>query len=184
MKWLTGEKLTTPDALTVSRLCVKYIEEHAKPYYRKNGRQTSELSAIQGALRPLTKIFGRTKVLEFGPVKLKAVRQAMIEAGVVRRRINRNVSRIRSVFKWGVENELVPVNIHVALTTVSGLRAGRSRAVESAPVKPIPEADIEAVKPFVGRRVWAMIQIQLVTGMRPGEFRQMRIADIAMTSEP
>lgn len=79
-KWLTGEKLVSPSVLTISRLCIKYIDEHAKPYYRKNGRQTSELSAIQGALRPLTKLFGRTKVIDFGPVRLKAVRKAMIEA--------------------------------------------------------------------------------------------------------
>jgi len=36
-KWLTGEKLNTPDCLTASRLCVKYVEKHARPYYRKNG---------------------------------------------------------------------------------------------------------------------------------------------------
>ena len=105
----------------------------------------------------------------------------MIEAGIVRTSINRNVGRIRRLFKWGVENELVPVNVHVALTTVSGLRHGRSEAVESSPVKPVPEADIEAVKPHVSRQVWAMIQVQLVTGMRPGEVRLMRIADVDMS---
>ena len=56
-KWLTGEKLNTPDCLTVSWLCVKYVEEHARPYYRKNGRPTSEVAAIQGALRPLIAMF-------------------------------------------------------------------------------------------------------------------------------
>ena len=51
----------------MSRLCVKYIEEHAQHYYRKNGRQTSELSAIQAALRPLIRLYGNSKVTDFGP---------------------------------------------------------------------------------------------------------------------
>jgi integrase len=182
-KWLTGERLTTPDALTISRLCLKYTEEHAKLYYRKNGRQTSEVSAIQASLRPLIRLFGKSKVVDFGPTKLKRVRQEMIDAGVVRTSINRNIGRIRRVFKWGVENELVPVNVHVALTTVAGLRHQRSEAKESQPVTPVPEYEVEAVKPFVSRQVWAMIQIQLATGMRPGEVRLMRMSDIDRTGE-
>lgn len=183
-KWLSGENLTTPDALTIARLCVKYVEEHAKPYYRKNGRQTSELSAIRGALRPLINRYGRCRVVDFGPVKLKAVRQAMVDVGIVRKSINRNVGRIRRMFKWGVENELVPVQVHGALAAVVGLRHQRSEAKESEPVLPVPKDDIDAVKAHVSRQVWAMIQIQLATGMRPGEVRQMRVSDIDITVEP
>ncbi|MEQ9410936.1 MAG: site-specific integrase [Fuerstiella sp.] len=182
-KWLTGEKLSTPDQLTVARLCVKYINEHAKPYYRKNGRQTSELSAIQAALRPVTELFGKSKVADFGPARLKKVRQNMVDRGIVRTSINRNVGRIRRMFKWGVENELVSPSIHAALSAVAGLRHGRSDANESSPVKPVPDADIDAVKPHVSRQVWAMIQVQLVTGMRPGEVRLLRTGEIDMTGD-
>lgn len=180
-RWLSGEKPASPDAMTVSRLCVKYIEEHARLYYRKNGRETSELSTIQAALKPLIKQYGRSKVVEFGPSKLKRVRQTMIDRGLVRASINQNINRIRRLFKWGVENELVPSDVHVALTAVAGLRHGRSEAVESEPVEPVPEADIEAVLPFLGRHVAAMIQLQLLTGMRPGEVRMLRLADVDMT---
>lgn len=182
-KWLTGEKLSAPDQLTVARLCVKYIDEHARQYYRKNGRPTSELTSIRCALRPLTRLFGKTKVADFGPTKLKKVRQDMVKRGIVRTSINRNIGRIRRVFKWGVENELVSPQVHTALTAVAGLRFGRSDAIEGKRVLPVPEADIAAVEPHVGRQVWAMIQVQLVTGMRPGEVRQLRVADIDMTGD-
>lgn len=181
-RWLSGEKPASPDAMTVSRLCVKYIEEHAKLYYRKNGRETSELSVIQAALKPLVKLYGRSKVVDFGPGKLKRVRQTMIDRGLVRASINQNINRIRRLFKWGVENELVPVNVHVALTAVAGLLHGRSEAIESEPIEPVPEADIKAVMPFLGRHVGAMIQLQLLTGMRPGEVRMLRLADVDMTT--
>jgi integrase len=182
-KWLTGERLANPDNLTVSRLCVKYVEEHAKPYYRKNGRQTSELHAIQSALRPLIAKFGGTRISDLGPAKLKQIRQGMVDRGIVRTSINRNIGRIRRMCKWGVENELVPPNVYAALSAVSGLRHGRSEAKESSPVKPVPTADIDAVKAQVSRQVWAMIQLQLVTGMRPGEVRTVRVCDINMSGD-
>ncbi|MEO2017860.1 MAG: site-specific integrase [Fuerstiella sp.] len=183
-KWLTGDKLSAPSGLTIARLCLKYVDEHVKSYYVKNGRQTSEVSAIQAALRPLVKKFGRTHVNDFGPTKLKQVRQAMVDGGIVRTSINRNIGRIRRMFKWGVENELVNPGVHTALTALVGLRYGRSPATESSPVLPVPDADIDAVKPHVSRQVWAMIQLQLASGMRPGEVRIMRIGDIIMSADP
>lgn len=182
-KWLTSERVCTPDSLTVSRLCVTYIEQHAKPYYRKNGRQTSELGAIQAALKPLVDKFGGTKVTDFGPAKLKVIRKVMLDKGTVRTSLNRNIGRIRRMFKWGVENELVSPNVLAALTAIAGLRHGRSEAKESSPVLPVPDPDIEAIRPFVSRQVWGMIQLQLVTGMRPGEVRSMRLSDIDMSGD-
>lgn len=176
--WLTGDGHAVASQLTVARLCVKYVDEHARGYYVKNGRNTSELVSIQMALRPLVKKFGGVKVVDFGPAKLKRVRQTMLDSGIVRKSINRNIGRIRRMFKWGVENEIVPTEVHVALSAMAGLRYGRTTAKEGKPVLPVPAADIAALKPHVGRQVWAMIQLQLVTGMRPGEVRTMRMCDI------
>lgn len=179
--WLSGNRSAAPSQLTVARLCLKYVNEHARGYYVKNGRNTSELVSIQMALRPLLKQFGKVKVVDFGPTKLKQVRQTMLDNGVVRKSINRNIGRIRRMFKWGVENEIVPTAVHVALSAMAGLRYGRSSAKEGEPVLPVPATDIVALEPHVGRQVWAMIQLQLVTGMRPGEVRTMRMCDINMS---
>jgi integrase len=102
----------------------------------------------------------------------------MIKQGIVRTSINRHVARIKQVFKWGVSQELVPPEVYSSLCTVTGLRRDRSDAVESDPVEPVPEDDIEAVKPYVTAPVWAMIRLQLLTGMRPSEVRGMRNGDI------
>ena len=42
----------------------------------------------------------------------------------------------------------------------------------------MPEADVEAIQPFVARQVWAMVQLQRLTGMRPGEVCRMRMCDL------
>jgi integrase len=58
------------------------------------------------------------------------------------------------------------------------MRRGRADVRESAPVKPAPEAFVEAVRPFVARQVWAMIELQRLTAMRPGEVVTMRACDL------
>lgn len=95
-----------------------------------------------------------------------------------RRSINLHVYRIRSVFKWGVANELVPSAVLQGLQAVAGLRQGRSSARETGAVKPVPEAFVEAVLPLVTPPVRGMIQLQRLTGMRPGEVVIMRAIDL------
>jgi integrase len=82
------------------------------------------------------------------------------------------------MFKWGVGEELVPASVHHALKAVEGLRKGRGDVRESRPVKPVPDAFVDAIRPHVPRQVWAMIGLQRLTGMRPGEVCIMRTADI------
>jgi integrase len=105
----------------------------------------------------------------------------MITRGCVRTSINRQVGRIKRMFRWGVENEYIPVEIYTALCTVAGLKKGRSKAKESDGIKPVSPDMIDAVKPFVSRQVWGMIQLQILTGMRPGEVVQMRGCDLNMS---
>jgi integrase len=102
----------------------------------------------------------------------------MIDSGLCRNTINQRIGRIVHVFKWAASEELVPASVHQALKTVSGLQKGRTEARESEPVKPVPEAYVEAIRPFVSRQVWAMIEIQRLTGMRPGEVCVMRTCDL------
>ncbi|MEQ8637444.1 hypothetical protein [Gimesia maris] len=59
-------------------------------------------------------------------IALRAVRQQTIDQGWSRPYINRQVNRIRRMFRWGTENELVPPNVLHALCAVSPLKRGRS----------------------------------------------------------
>jgi integrase len=49
---------------------------------------------------------------------------------------------------------------------------------ESKPVKPVPEAFVDAVRPYVSRKAWAMVELQRLTGMRPDEVCIMRTCDL------
>ncbi len=181
-KFLMGTLNASRVKLTIGQLCVAYMD-YARTYYVKNGRETTEISSIQVALRPLNKLHGRCRVSDFGPKKLKEVRDLMLAAGIVRKSINKGVGRIKRMCKWGVENELISANILAAVSAVAGLRYGRSAAVESEPVVPVPEHEIEAIRELVSSQVWGMIQLQKATGMRPGEVRLVRLCDIDISGK-
>ena len=150
--------------------------QRAKRRYVKNGQPTSEIHSFRTALRPVRHLYGGEPVTSFGPLALVACRQKLIEAGICRKRINQHVGRIRSVFKWGVAREMVPETVWRALCAVEGLRMGE--APETEPVKPVPEDRIVAIQPHVTPQVWAMMNLQLWSGCRPGEACVMRTIDI------
>ncbi|HOW71368.1 MAG TPA: tyrosine-type recombinase/integrase [Phycisphaerae bacterium] len=163
--------------LTINELFLAYWN-FAEGYYVKNGRPTGELHNIRDACRPLNDLYGATPIREFGPRSLKAVRQRMIDSDLCRTVINARVHRIRRMFRWGVENEMVDANVLHALRAVAPLKPGRSAARDSEGVRPVPEAQVEAVLRFVPEPVAAMIQVQMLTGMRPGEVTIMRGCDL------
>jgi integrase len=115
---------------------------------------------------------------DFGPLQLKAVRQAMMDSGLCRNEVNKRTGRIVRLFKWAVGEAMVPPSVHHGLQAVSGLRRGRADVRESEPVKPVPDAFVDAIEPYVSRQIWAMIQLQRLTGMRPGEVCSMRTIDV------
>lgn len=90
---------------------------------------------------------------------------------------------MKRIFAWAVEEELIDPTGYHALQSVKGLRYGRSSAPESAPVRPVPFAFVDAVLPHVLPEVAAMIHLQLATGMRSGEMCSMRTCDIDASGE-
>ena len=181
--WLQTNQLAPQQrALQVDELVLRYLE-HADRYYVKNGKPTNEPHNIRMAAKNLVRLYGVTFVRDFGPKALCSVRESFIASGYVRTSINRMVGRLKRIFKWGVGEEIVPVNVFHSLQAVAGLRRGRSDAAESEPVKPAPKASVTAIKSHVSRQVWAMVQLQLLTGMRPDEVLTMRGRDIKMAEK-
>ena len=73
---------------------------------------------------------------------------------------------------------MVPPSVHHGLQAVTGLRRGRADVRESEPVKPVPDAFVDAIRPHVPDQVWAMVELQRLSGMRPQEVCIMRTCDL------
>lgn len=182
--WLRGEAAPARagDGLTVGQLCGRYLE-HAATLYRKHGKPTTELGNVKRAIKGLCECFPVLPAAEFSPKKLKTVRQRFIADGLALVNCNRFVSIIGRVFRWGVEEELVPAGLAHGLEAVKALARGSGVAPEYAEVEPVDQETIDATLPFLGSQVRAMVKIQLLLACRPGELVIMRPCDIDRTGE-
>ncbi len=85
---------------TINELILDFWTRYAEQHYRRpDGTPTGELGNYRDSLRPLRRLYGTTSALEFRPMALKTVRQAMIDAGLARTTINQRIGRIVRLFK-------------------------------------------------------------------------------------
>ena len=152
--------------------------QHAKTYYATNGKPNGRTAVVRSALRAVNACYAGTTVESFGPLKLQADREALIGQGLSRRYVNELVNTIKRMFKWGVAQEIVPESVLRTLKTVEGLRKGKTEAHESDGVEPVAEENVNATLPYLLPIVRVMVQMQLLTGARPGEVCSMRPCDI------
>lgn len=78
--WEQGAMVASKDHgsnISIAELVLAY-HRHARAYYRKNGRQTSQVSHVDLSTRRLVDIYGELPAAHFGPQKLVAVREQML----------------------------------------------------------------------------------------------------------
>ncbi|WP_406699153.1 site-specific integrase [Singulisphaera sp. Ch08] len=186
-EWLAhGRRLPSASAaqadLTVNELLLAYWN-HAEAHYTRDGKPTRHLANIRDAIRPLRALYGHTRAADFGAAAFKAVRKAMIDAGLCRNTINGRLGKVRSMFRWATEERLVPADVLHELASVKALKRGRDGVRETEPVGPVPDNRVAAVLPHVPASVAAMIEVQRLTGMRPGEVAAMRGGDLDRSAD-
>ena len=176
---LIAELLTNPNApelanVTLRFLSVKYLE-HCRDYYvDEDGNELREVQQIRLSLKPLLDMFGHDTVSSFGPRKLKMVRERITESGVTRGVINERISRIVRMLSWGTAEEFVPPSVVHGCRELKALQAGRCGDIpEQKRVQPVEVEQVEAVRNLLTSVLRGMVDIELLTGMRPQEVRNM-----------
>ncbi len=187
---LRAQSNQTPD-ISVNELVLAFMGHAEEHYRRPDGTHTSEVGEYRLALRPVVHLYGMTPSVAFGPLALKAVRDVMVQGWkhpkhgaqppLSRGVVNQRIGRVRRVWKWGVENELLPSTVLPGLQAVRGLQRGRTAARETEPVKPVAEAVVEETLPHLTRHVAGIVRLLSLTGMRCGEACVMHACDIDMS---
>ncbi|QDS99285.1 tyrosine-type recombinase/integrase [Adhaeretor mobilis] len=172
------EKRLAGSPVTISELILVY-RRHTKSYYRKHGKVTREAGTIDEVLRLLRKHHAMTYAADFGPLALDELREAMIdELDWSRKYINKQVNRLRGMFKWASAKEIIDASLSTALRELPGLKKGRTRAREIVKVSSVSDADIKATLEFMPEIVADMVRVQRLTSARPGEICSMSPGDI------
>lgn len=171
------ERQSRRPAVPLNELFMRFILEELPKY------ATAEQRCIKGAIKIARELYGDTDAAEFGPLRLRTVREAMVRKGWSRSFVNKEIKRLRMVLRWAVGWEMLPRTIVDALGDVKPLAAGDSEAPESIPRKAISAADIQAVKAMLCERHRDLVDLMLMTGCRSGELLSLTTGMIDRTGE-
>lgn len=164
---------------TVIEVMAPFMSHVVKAYPEND----AEVWHFRAALKILKAQFGELQAEQFGPRRLRKVREAMIEKGWSRRYVNGQVSRIKRMFRWAVAEERLGPAVYQALCSVEGLREGRTEAHEPPPVSSVADEVVDATLPFLNATVADMVAVQRLCGCRPGELCMMATENIDRTGE-
>ncbi|HUX16147.1 MAG TPA: recombinase XerD, partial [Phycisphaerae bacterium] len=92
----------------------------AERHYLKRGRPTSEIGVAKGVVQILLDLYDDLPARDFGPACLRTVRAEMVRRGWCRTNVNRQVLRVRAIWRWGVAEEIVPGSVLPGLDAVRG----------------------------------------------------------------
>ena len=179
-------------SVSVAELCLKFRTDELPRF------SLAEQFCQRTAIRVLRQLFGETPVSEFGPLRLRVVRQAMVDGNPdlkdadgkpkprkpwSRQTVNRQVKRLQAVFRWGVSWEMVPESVAASLSTIRILNAGETEAAESVPRRSVSQSDIEAVRKQLKPLHRDVLDLLTLTGARPGELIGLKMKDINRTGD-
>jgi integrase len=169
----------TREPVTVGHLCDLYLV-HAEGYYTKRGTPTAHVRTIQNVLGRLRRLYGASDAESLDQSAIKAVRASWAAQGLARPTVNNYVTVVVECLRWAAEEGLVSVGVAERARSVRRLRRGRSPVPDRPDIPAATEDDLERIAPHTRPEVAAMMRVQALTGMRPGEVTAIRVCDLDM----
>lgn len=170
--WDARVARTRPDGtpvFTVNELCDRWIA-NAQAYYRRPDGTATGRAGIQSHLvRDLRELYGRRPVEALTHPDMLRLRDRLVGRGLARTTVNGVLGTLRRMFAWALDEALVSAQTKAELTQVANLRAFRSPARETEPVRAVPDDVIEATCAHLPGSLADMVRVHRLTGMRPGE---------------
>ena len=167
--------------ITVDGLCAAYLR-HASVYYHGEG---GEAATCACACRTWRELHGRRPVAELVHTDMLAVRDALVRRGLARVTVNRYIGIIcNRILPWALDEGLIRAVTKAELSQVQPLKANRSEAHETEPVRPVGDAEIAATVSAMMPNTADMVRVHRLTGMRPEELCDMAWSKIDTSRTP
>lgn len=133
------------------------------------------LDSARATIRMLQQHYGTTLAEAFGPKALRLLRSAMLVADPSGERpawapetANKRVRIVIDIFRWAASEELISSTAWQALATLRGLPGTGLRKR-----RPVPQDQIDAVRPHLSQQLRDLVDLQLLTGARPSELLRL-----------
>ena len=170
---------------TVGDLLDRHLEHiDATGRYRKNGEPTRTRAWIVAIGKAFRAFAGSMPVSRCTEATLVAFRdQLERNQEITRRGINRKITTLLQVFRWGRVRGLVQKTVWADVSTIEPLKRGEvgDRAEHGRARRAVTPEEVQRIVAHCCPQVAAMLQLQVMCGMRPGEVLAMRWADIQKT---
>ena len=149
--------------------------------YQKAGRPTTQRRYVERVCRSFAEHCGDVPVGRLNKGLLVTWRDRIEEdRGQTRTTINKKQAAVKRMLAWAAERDLVPENVWHAMNSVRPLRRGEvgDRPERGKPRRAVTWAEVVQVAEQCSPQVAAMLRLQALTSMRPGEVVSMRWSDI------
>jgi len=177
-RWRRGEGVRAVAApvspRTVADVAAMFLDDARRTRRKPDGSPTKEVANFPYAVEALCEQFADLPAERFGAAQLLDLRDSLPARGWGRRYANRQLTRIKTLFRWAELRQLVPAGTFAALRAVPGLPR---RNDDDDELPPVPEDDLAATLPFLGHVVRDIVPLQLLTGARVGEALSLRPRD-------
>jgi integrase len=187
-EWLARGRQQSPPPAREQAAQATLLKEVILAYYRhcEATVRPVELDKVRDALKPVRLLYGETEAVSFDAISYPVIRSKMVEAGLSISTIRNRLSVVKKMLGWGVVRRLIPHEVPALIKELERsepLRIGQVGVKAPKEVKPVPEEVVRAIFPFVTPVVKAMLEIQLYTGMRPGEVCRLSTGQLDRSGE-
>jgi integrase len=169
---------------TVAELLAGYDTEVILKRYQKNGKRTPEAYHFVSVFRITMADCGKLPVPAFTSERFEAIREKFVAEGWSRGYVNDQAKRLRRVFRWGKRRRLVSADLLSELQEVPALAEDETDAIEHEPKEPPPDSDVIATVKHLVPVLAALVKVQRLTGMRPGELVRLSIDQLQFDADP
>ena len=159
---------------TVEEICDKF-ERLKVPAY-SNGEQC----LYRVAMRRLCYGFGNYLAADIGRRELIETRELFRSAGNCRKTINGQITRIRSVFVWAAELEMIPDDVPAKLKMVRPLKSGEAPTYDDT--LPVAADVVAKTCKHLPAEAVDLVHVLQYSGARPGELFGMPVGGIKRRS--
>jgi len=167
-----------PDSMTLDAVAAEFLA-WAETYYRRaDGSPTREAVNCELALRALQARCGRFPIDDVSYDDILAAREQLVADGLTRPTVNQRVGVWKRFFAWALENRKCQAATKSEVWAIGSLRRNRTEAPEGGQVGPVDPEDVNKTIPYLTESLRAMVRIESLTGMRPGELCAIRLGDI------
>lgn len=167
-----------PGSLTISQLVDRWFDAMKIRY----SPTSQEHVTFRQVTQKLLDLYADTRVDQFDVRSLRAVRTHMIASGWAKGHIQRQITRIRTMWRWAESERLVPAGTWHHLQSLPPIGSGE-KVRQTKPREPVPMDHVRAVMPYVPPVVRAMILFQLNSGARPAEVMTVKANEIDRSSD-